>query len=69
MKGVSHPNVDIIREGNAAFRRGDRISLRQHLLTPDVRWQIVQIYHMQDGRVTEVWSTPWDQRAGDEFWS
>lgn len=133
MRSVSHPNVDIIKDAYAAFRRGDRISLRQHLLVPDVRWHFagygplsgdykgveqlmawfdrraelsggtvtvdlhdvigndehvvalttiraarngkqledrtMQLYHMKDGRVTEAWSVPSDQRATDEFWS
>ena len=130
---MAHPNVDIVRDGYAAFRKGDRISLRQHLLAPDSQWHMtgygplsgeytgvervmawidrrdelcggtfrievhdvvgndehvvalttihasrngnllednaVQLYHMRDGRITEAWSVPCDQRAADEFWS
>ena len=29
----------------------------------------VDIYHVQDGRITEFWSFSEDQRATDEFWS
>lgn len=31
--------------------------------------QTVQVYHMRDGRTTEVWTVPSDQQASDEFWS
>ncbi|MEE9516756.1 MAG: nuclear transport factor 2 family protein [Candidatus Adiutricales bacterium] len=27
------------------------------------------VFHIKDGKVTEVWSFPEDQRANDEFWS
>jgi uncharacterized protein len=29
----------------------------------------VDVYHIQNGKVTEFWSVPMDQRAEDEFWS
>jgi ketosteroid isomerase-like protein len=29
----------------------------------------VQIFHVQDGKATEVWTHPADQYASDEFWS
>ncbi len=29
----------------------------------------VVIYHIKNGRATESWSFPQDQRVGDEFWS
>lgn len=29
----------------------------------------VDIYHIRDGKATEFWSIPMDQRAEDEFWS
>lgn len=27
------------------------------------------VYHVSNGKVTEAWSLPYDQRASDEFWS
>ena len=29
----------------------------------------VQVFHINDGKVTESWIHPGDQYAGDEFWS
>ncbi len=29
----------------------------------------VQVFHVHDGKVTETWFHPGDQRAADEFWS
>ena len=29
----------------------------------------IAVYHVSNGRVTEAWSFPYDQRASDEFWS
>ena len=28
----------------------------------------VVIFHLDNGKVTEAWNTPFDQSAGDEFW-
>jgi ketosteroid isomerase-like protein len=27
------------------------------------------VYHISNGKATEVWASPYDQRASDEFWS
>jgi hypothetical protein len=29
----------------------------------------VQVFHITDGKATEVWTYPRDQYASDEFWS
>jgi hypothetical protein len=29
----------------------------------------VQVFHVHDGKVSEVWSYPADLYASDEFWS
>jgi hypothetical protein len=29
----------------------------------------IHVMHIKDGKVTEVWSFPEDQRSSDEFWS
>ena len=29
----------------------------------------VLIFNIEDGKVTEVWNSPWDQAAVDDFWS
>ena len=29
----------------------------------------VQVFHVQDGKATEVWLNPMDQQASDDFWS
>jgi ketosteroid isomerase-like protein len=29
----------------------------------------VAVYHISNGKATEAWSFPYDQRASDEFWS
>lgn len=31
--------------------------------------QTVQVFHISDGKATEVWTHPQDQYATDEFWS
>ena len=31
--------------------------------------QTVQVFHITDGKATEVWTYPRDQYASDEFWS
>lgn len=130
---MAHPNVDIVRDGYAAFGRGDLDSLQNHFFAPDIIWHYagrspisgdyhgvgqvmewlgrsfelsegtltielhdivgneehvvalasvratrsgkqlsddsVQIFHMRDGRATEVWTLAGDQYASDEFWS
>ena len=35
---VGHPNEDLVREGFAAFGRGDMDALRKQIMTDDVRW-------------------------------
>ena len=29
----------------------------------------VIVFHVDDGKVTEVWNTPFDQATADEFWT
>lgn len=29
----------------------------------------VQVFHIRDGKATEVWTHPADQYASDEFWA
>jgi ketosteroid isomerase-like protein len=36
---AEHPNVQVMREGYAAFAKGDVDTLRR-LMTPDVRWHV-----------------------------
>lgn len=130
---MAHPNEDIVRDGYAAFARGDLDALQNHFFAPDLLWHYsgrsplagdfagidqvmgwlgrtfelsegtltvelhdvvgnadhvvalitsrasrggkqlddngVQVFHMRDGKVTEVWTLPGDQYADDEFWS
>ncbi len=33
------------------------------------RDQSVQVFHVNDGKITEVWTLPGDQYSADEFWS
>jgi ketosteroid isomerase-like protein len=35
---MTHPNEDLIRNGYAAYARGDINALREDFLAPDVRW-------------------------------
>jgi len=28
----------------------------------------IYVFHVDDGKATEVWGTPWDQAATDAFW-
>lgn len=37
---MAHPNEDLVREGFAAFGRGDMDALRKQYWTDDVRWHI-----------------------------
>jgi ketosteroid isomerase-like protein len=130
---VAHPNEDLVREGFAAFGRGDMDALRKQYWTEDVRWHLpgrsplagdyegaeqvlqafarlfeltggtytaelhdvlandqhavalftsraeragkqltdnqVQISHIRDGKIAEVWIQSTDLYAQDEFWS
>jgi ketosteroid isomerase-like protein len=130
---MSHPNEDFVREGYAAFARGDMEALQREFFAEDIRWHYpgrspfggdyqglsevmawlgrtfevsggtihielhdvvgndqhvagltrvraerpgkkledntVQVFHVRDGKVTEVWTSPGDQYASDEFWS
>jgi ketosteroid isomerase-like protein len=34
-----------------------------------LEFRIVHVFHMSDGKMTEFWAFPEDQRAFDEFWS
>ena len=130
---MAHPNEDLVREGYAAFGRGDLDMLQNRFFASGVRWHFpgrspfggdytglgevmtwlgqtfeasggtiriqlhdvignddhvvaltsvraeregrtledntVQVFHIQDGKATEVWTHPADQYASDEFWS
>jgi ketosteroid isomerase-like protein len=130
---MAHPNEEIVREGYAAFGRGDIEALQTRFFAADIRWHFpgrspfggdyegvgqvldwlgrsfqasdgtirielhdvigndehvvalttaraeragkrledntVQVFHLQDGKVTEVWTHPSDQYASDDFWS
>jgi len=35
---VAHPNEDLVREGYAAFGRGDIEALQSQFFAPDIRW-------------------------------
>jgi uncharacterized protein len=35
---MAHPNEDLVREGFAAFGRGDMDALRKQFFADDVRW-------------------------------
>jgi uncharacterized protein len=35
---MAHPNEDLVREGYAAFGRGDIEALQNRFLDPDIRW-------------------------------
>jgi ketosteroid isomerase-like protein len=130
---VAHPNEDLVREGYAAFGRGDLDTLQTRFFADGIRWHFpgrspfggdytgagevltwlgrtfeasggtirielhdvignddhvvalttvraeregrtlvdnsVQVFHIHDGKVTEVWTHPADLYASDEFWS
>jgi uncharacterized protein len=131
---MAHPNEDVVREGFAAFGRGDMDALRNKFLADNVRWHLpgrnplsgdyegpeqvmqyfarileltggtlsidlhdvlandnhavalytiggdragkqrlndnqVLIFHLRDGKASEVWTQPTDQYATDEFFS
>ena len=130
---MAHPNEDLVREGFAAFGRGDMDALRDQIFAEDIRYHIpgrspiagnyegieqvfqlfarifelsggtfrtelhdvvandghaaalftirgeragkqlndnmVQTYHIRDGRVSEAWNHQTDLYAVDEFWS
>ena len=130
---MAHPNEDAVREGFAAFQRGDMDALQKQYWTDDIRWHIggrspfagdyegpeqvlqffarlfeltggtfsielhdvlandehavalvtargeragkqltdnmVQTFHLRDGKVSEVWTQATDLYAQDEFWS
>ena len=130
---MAHHNEELVREGYAAFARGDLDMLQDRFFSSDVRWHFpgrspfggdyagvgdvmtwlgrsfeasggtirvqlhdvignddhvvalttiraeregrtlqdntVQVFHIQDGRATEVWTHPADLYATDEFWS
>lgn len=130
---MAHPNEDLVREGYAAFGRGDIEALQNRFLDPGIRWHFpgrspfggdytgiadvlgwlgrsfeasggtlsielhdvigndehvvalttvraqregkqledntVQIFHIRDGKATEVWTHPADVYASDDFWS
>jgi len=130
---MAHSNEDLVREGFAAFARGDMDALRKQYWADDIRWHVsgrsplagdyegaeqvielfarlfeltggalsielhdvlandehavalftaraeragkqltdnmVQTFHLRDGKVSEVWNQATDQYAQDEFWS
>lgn len=130
---MAHPNEDLVREGFAAFERGDMDALRKQYWTDDVRWHVpgrgplagdyegpeqviqyfarvfeltggslslelhdvlandehavalftvraeragkqltdnlVQTFHIRDGKVSEAWNHSTDLYAADEFLS
>jgi uncharacterized protein len=130
---MAHPNEDLVREGYAAFARGDIEALQNRFLDPDIRWHFpgrspfggdftgiadvlgwlgrsfeasggtlsielhdvigndehvvalttvraqrggktlqdntIQLFHVRDGKATEVWTHPADIYASDDFWS
>jgi ketosteroid isomerase-like protein len=130
---MAHSNEDLVREGFAAFARGDMDALRKQYWADDIRWHVsgrsplagdyegaeqvielfarlfeltggalsielhdvlandehavalftaraeragrqltdnmVQTFHMRDGKVSEVWTQATDLYAQDEFWS
>jgi ketosteroid isomerase-like protein len=130
---MAHPNEELVREGYAAFGRGDLDMLQHRFFASDIRWHFpgrspfggdytgigevmtwlgrtfeasggtiriqlhdvigndehvvalttvraeregrnledntVQVFHIQDGKATEVWTHPADLYASDEFWS
>jgi uncharacterized protein len=37
---MAHPNEDLVREGFAAFGRGDMAALRKQFFADDVRWHV-----------------------------
>jgi len=37
---MAHPNEDLVREGFAAFRRGDMDALRNQFFTDDIRYHV-----------------------------
>jgi ketosteroid isomerase-like protein len=48
--------VALLRE--TASRQGKELDLLE-----------VTVYHVSNGKATEVWACPYDQRVSDEFWS
>jgi uncharacterized protein len=130
---MAHPNEDLVREGYAAFGRGDIEALQSRFFAPDITWHFpgrspfggdytgmaevldwlgrsfeasggtirielhdvigndehvvalttvraeragrqladnsIQLFHVRDGKATEVWTHPADLYASDEFWS
>jgi ketosteroid isomerase-like protein len=130
---MAHPNEELVREGYAAFGRGDLDALQNRFFASDIRWHFpgrspfagdytgvadvmgwlgrtfetsggtirielhdvmgndehvvaltkvraeragkrledntVQVFHIRDGKVSEVWTSPGDLYASDEFWS
>ncbi len=35
----------------------------------ELNQNIVQVYHLKGGKITEAWNLPFDQAKIDEFWS
>jgi ketosteroid isomerase-like protein len=130
---MAHPHEQLVRDGYAAFARGDIDALQRQFFAEDIRWHYpgrspfggdyaglaqvigwlgrtfeatggtihielhdvvagddhvaaltriraerpgrqyadntVQVFHIQDGKATEVWTYPADLYAADEFWS
>jgi hypothetical protein len=130
---MGHPNEDFVRDGYAAFGRGDIQTLKDTFFAEDIRWHFpgksqmagdyqgvddvlawlgktfelsggtitidlhdvigndehvvslstvraqregqsyedntAQVFHIKDGKVTEVWANPGDIYATDAFWA
>jgi uncharacterized protein len=130
---MAHPNEDLVRDGYAAFARGDLDMLQNRFFADGIRWHFpgrgpfagdyagigevmtwlgrtfeasggtirielhdvignddhvvalttvraeregrtlqdntVQVFHVRDGKATEVWTHPADLYASDQFWS
>jgi ketosteroid isomerase-like protein len=47
-------------------RHADQRRLRWHKQLED---NGINVYHIRDGKITEVWLHPTDLYAADEFWS
>jgi ketosteroid isomerase-like protein len=80
---AEHPNVTRMRDGYAAFAKGD-FAVLNDLFAEDVLWHVgghnqlakdyrgrdeveAHVFHLRDGRVTEFWDASTDQAAFDEL--
>jgi uncharacterized protein len=68
-----------LAEGSLAIELHDVVGNQEHVVAlitlratrsgKELADGTAQIFHMQDGKATEVWTRPGDQYATDEFWS